>query len=75
MSRKFNQKEMFVGNTLSNVNRQNLRRVGLGFLLAGVFVPLDLLALVVVLVAGVYFCIRAIMYLRQRLALHRMAAS
>jgi hypothetical protein len=46
----------------------------MGLLLAGVFVPLDLLALVVVLVAGVYFCIRAIVYLRQRLALHRKAA-
>jgi hypothetical protein len=42
-------------------------------LLAGVFVPLDLLAFVVILVAGVYFCIMAIVYLRQRLALRRMA--
>jgi hypothetical protein len=46
----------------------------MGFLLALVFVPLDLLALVVVLVAGVYFCIRAIAYLCQRLALLRKVA-
>jgi hypothetical protein len=63
---------MSVGNTLSDAKLRYLRRVGLGFLLAGVFVPLDLLALVMVLVAGVYFCIMAIVYLRERLALRRM---
>jgi hypothetical protein len=65
---------MFVENTLSDVRLRYLRRVGMGLLLVGVFVPLDLLALMVVLVAGVYFCVRAIVYLRQRLALYRRAA-
>lgn len=65
---------MYDGSTLSDAKLRYLRTVGLGFLLAGVFVPLDLLALVVVLGGGVYFCIRAIVYLRQKLALHRMAA-
>ncbi|KAE9379235.1 hypothetical protein N431DRAFT_154723 [Stipitochalara longipes BDJ] len=70
-----NQDEMFVGNTLSNNKLRYLRKVGLGFLLAGVFVPLDLLTLVVVGAAGVYFCIRAVEYLRQRLALYRILAA
>jgi hypothetical protein len=65
---------MFVRNTLSDVRLGYLRRVGMGLLLVSVFVPLDLLALMVVLVAGVYFCVRAIMYLRQMLALYRRAA-
>ncbi len=46
----------------------------MGLLLAGFFFPLDLLALVVILVAAVYFCLMAVVYLRQMLALHRIAA-
>lgn len=46
----------------------------MGFLLASIFVPLDLMAVVVALGVGVYICISAILYLRQWLALHRMAA-
>jgi hypothetical protein len=65
---------MFIGNTISDVKLRYLRRVGVGFLLAGVFVPFDLLAVMVVLGAGVYICFTAFLYLHQRLALHRMAA-
>ena len=65
------QDEMLVGNPLSDDRLRSLRRMGLGFLLAGVFLPLDLLAVVVIVTAGVYFCIQ---YMRQRLALYRQAA-
>jgi hypothetical protein len=40
-------------------------------LLAGVFIPFDLLAIILVFGAGVYICIKVILYLRQRLALYR----
>jgi hypothetical protein len=57
--------EMFVGDNLPDDSIRYLRRLGLGFLLATVFLPLDLLALVLVGAGGVYFCIRAV---------HRLAA-
>lgn len=37
----------------------------MGFLLAGVFIPFDLLAAVIVAGIGVYICVKAILYLRQ----------
>lgn len=40
----------------------------MGFLLTGVLLPFDLLAALAVLGAGVYICIRIVLYMRQRLA-------
>ena len=65
------QDEMYVGKQLSDDKLRYLRRMGLAFLLAGVFLPLDILTVVVVSIAGVYFCVQ---YVRQRMALHRPAA-
>ena len=44
----------------------------MGFLLAGVFIPFDLLVVILVVGTGVYICIKVILYLRQRLALYRL---
>jgi hypothetical protein len=62
---------MFAGNKLSDANLRWMRRVGMGFFLAGVFLPLTLVVLVVSLAAGVYICITAGLYVRQRWAHHR----
>ena len=42
--------------------------MGMGFLLAGVFIPFDLLVIILISGAGVYICIKVILYLRQTLA-------
>jgi hypothetical protein len=62
---------MFAGTQISDSQLRWARRLGMGFLLAGVFIPFDLLAIILVFGAGVYICIKVILYLRQRLALYR----
>jgi hypothetical protein len=43
-----------------------LRRLGLGLLLAGVFIPFDLLVISAIIGTGVYICIQFVLYLRHR---------
>lgn len=43
------------------------RRLGLGLLLAGVFIPFDLLVMLGIFGTGVYICVRFALYLRARL--------
>lgn len=45
-----------------------LRRLGLGLLLAGVFIPFDLLVISAAIGTGVYICIRFVLYLRQKVS-------
>jgi hypothetical protein len=64
---------MFAGTNISDDHLRWSRNLGMGFLLAGVFFPIDLLAVIAVLGAAVYICIRVFLYVRQRLAFHRLA--
>jgi hypothetical protein len=57
---------MFAGSKLSDANLRWMRKVGMGFLLAGVFLPFDLLILAVILAAGLYICTSTGFYVRQR---------
>jgi len=67
----FDNDGLAMGKDVSDTQMQMLRRVGMGVLLAGVFVPFDLLAFMVILGAGVHTCVRVVMYLRHAMALHR----
>ena len=49
---------MFAGSQISNADIRLLRKVGMGFLLAGVFAPCNLLAFLLALMAGVYVSVR-----------------
>ncbi|PSS18624.1 hypothetical protein M430DRAFT_35096 [Amorphotheca resinae ATCC 22711] len=56
--------------TRSHISDQQMlwfRKVGMGFLLAAIFVPFDLLVIVAVLGAGVYICIRVVLSLCRRM--------
>lgn len=57
----YNQKGSF-GPEISDAELQWFRRMGMGFLLAGVFLPFGLLAVLAVLGAGLYVCTRIAMY-------------
>jgi hypothetical protein len=57
------------GNQLPDHQLQWARKLGMGFLLAAVFVPFDLLATLLVMGTGVYCCIKVILYARHRLTL------
>ncbi|KAE8451233.1 hypothetical protein EG329_004397 [Mollisiaceae sp. DMI_Dod_QoI] len=69
----FSQDQHSTEDHISDANLRWFRRMGMGFLLAGVCVPFDLLVIMVVLGAGVFISIRTVLYLRDRLALHRLA--
>jgi len=51
---------MFARADVSDDQLRFLRRIGFGLLLAAVFIPFDLLAIVGFLGAGVYLCLRIV---------------
>lgn len=53
---------MSAGANISDEQLHLLRQIGFGLLLAAVFVPLDLLAIVVILGIGVYICLKFVRY-------------
>ena len=57
------------GKQLSDSQLRWARKLGMGCLLAGIFVPLDLLAALLGAGIGVYCCIKVFLYLRHRSAL------
>jgi len=66
------QDDSSVENHVAEANLRWLRRTGIGILFAGMFVPFDLVVILAVLGVGLYLSIRAVLYLRDRLALHRL---
>lgn len=60
---------MSVGNAPSDETLRRLRKVGMGILLAAIFVPFDLVVVMALFGAGVYTCMKALVYFRQRAAL------
>jgi hypothetical protein len=59
---------MWVSQGAADQHIRWIRKLGLGFLLAGVFVPFELLVVSAMVGTGVYICIRFVLYLRQRLS-------